>query len=124
MFPPDWLSNHINQKEMYGLYHLLQQFRTRQPGRAAARQVLIDVDNPSVVSVFNRGRAKNRETHTFPVQLLGLQVEYGVRLSSKWIPTAENKVMGVISRPSRKAIIRKTRRHRFKRSGTRKAFLN
>ena len=106
MFPPDLLSNHINQKEMHGLYHPLRQLRTRQPRRDAARQVLIDEDNPSVVSAFNHGRAKNRKTHVFPVQLFELQVEYGVRLPSKWNSTAENEVMDVISRPPRNAIIR------------------
>ena len=31
VFRPDWLSKHINQKEMYGLYHLLRQFFARHP---------------------------------------------------------------------------------------------
>ena len=108
VFPPDWLSNHINQKGRCGLYHLLRQFCTRQPGPAAAGEVLIDVENPSVVCTFNRGWAKNRETHAFLVQSFELQVEYGLRLSSKLIPTAGNKVMDAISRPPRKAIVRIT----------------
>ena len=100
VFPPDWLSNHINQKERYGLHHILRHFFTRQPELAAARQVFIDVDNPAVVSAFNRRRAMHRETQTFPVQLFEpLDVV-------EWIPTAENEGMDAISRPSRKAIIR------------------
>ena len=91
---------------MCGLYHLLRQFRMRQPGRAVARRVVIDVGNPSVVNVFNHGRAKNPETHAFSMQLFELQVEHGVRLSSKWTSTAENEVMDVIWRPSRKTIVR------------------
>ena len=43
----------------------------------------MDVDKSSVVSAFNRGRVKNREIHAFPVQLFELQVDCGVRLSSK-----------------------------------------
>ena len=78
------------RNKMYGLYHFLRQFRTRQPGCAAARQVLIYVDNPSVVSAINRGRAKNHKTHAFPVQLFELQVKYGARLSSKLTPTTKN----------------------------------
>ena len=43
-----------------------------------------------MVEAFNRGRAKNRETHALLVQLFELQVEHGFMLSLKWIPTAEN----------------------------------
>ena len=68
-FPPDWLNKHINQKEMYGLYHLLRQLCTRHPDALRRAQVLMDVDNQSVVSAFNRGRARNRETHALLVQL-------------------------------------------------------
>ena len=50
----------INQKEMYGLYHLLRQFCTRHPDVLPRARVLMDVDKQSVVEVFNRGRAKNR----------------------------------------------------------------
>ena len=106
VFPPDWLAKHINQKEMYGLYHLLRQFCSRHPDVLRRAQVLIDVDNQSVVGAFNRGRARNRETHALLVQLCELQVEYGFMLSLKWIPTAENGVADAISRPSREAIIR------------------
>ena len=61
VFPPDWLSKHINQK-MYDLYHLLRQFCTRHPG--------------VLRRAFNRGRAKNRETHALLVQLFAS----GIRL--------------------------------------------
>ena len=64
------------------------------------------MDNQSVVGAFNRGRAKNRETHALLVQSFEFQVEYGFMLSLKWIPTAENEVADAISRPSRDAIIR------------------
>ena len=59
VFSPDWLSKHINQKDMYALYHLLRQFCTRHPNVLRRAQVLIDVDNQSVMEVFNPGRVKN-----------------------------------------------------------------
>ena len=59
-----------------------------------------------MVGAFNRGRAKNRETHALLVQLFALQVEHGFMLSLKWTPTAENGVADAISRPSRGTIIR------------------
>ena len=65
---------------MYGLYHLLRQFCTRHPDVLRQAQVLIDVDSQSVAGAFNRGRAKNRETHARLVQLFALQVEYGFML--------------------------------------------
>ena len=61
---------------MYGLYHLLRQFCTRHPDELGRAQVLIDVDNQSVVGVFNRGRTRNRKTDALLVQLFELQVDY------------------------------------------------
>ena len=69
-------------------------------------QVLVDVNNQSVVGAFNRGRAKNRETHALLVQLFALQVEHGFILLLMLVPTAENGVADAIWRPSRDAIIR------------------
>ena len=91
---------------MYALYHVLRQFCERHPDVLRRAQVLIDVDNQSVVGVFNRGRVKNRETHALLVQRFALQVEYGFMLSLNWIPMAENGVADSISRPSRDTIIR------------------
>ena len=76
VFPPDWSKKHINQKEMYGLYHLLRQVCTRHPDALRRAQVFIDVDNQSVVGAFDRGRTRNRETHALLVQLFELQVEF------------------------------------------------
>ena len=81
VFLPDWLSKQINQK-MYALYHLLRQFCERHPDVLRRAQVLIEVDNQSVVG-FNRVRAKNRETHALLVQLFALQMEHGFTLSFK-----------------------------------------
>ena len=106
VFPSDWLSKHINQKEMYALYHVLRQFCERHPDVLRRAQVLIDVNNQPVVGAFNRGRAKKRETKALLVQLFALQVEHGFMSSLKWIPTAENGVADAISRPSRDTIIR------------------
>ena len=104
VFPPDWLSNHINQKDMHGLYHLLRQFRTLQPGHAAVRQVLIDVNSPSVVSAFNRGRAKNRETHAFPGQFW--DCAWSAALDYRPSGSRRRRTRSWISRPSRNATIR------------------
>lgn len=106
VFPPEWLSKHINQKEMYALYHLLLQFCQRHPDRLRRAQVVIDVDNQSVVGSFNRGRAKNRAMHDLLIHLFDLQVEHEFLLSLTWVPTAENGVADAISRPSRDTIIR------------------
>ena len=105
-FPPNRLSKHINQREMYVLYYFLQQFWTRRLDVLRRAQVLIDVGNQSVAGDFHRQRSKNREAHALLMQLFELQVEYGFMLSLKWIPTAENEVSEAISRPSRDAIIR------------------
>ena len=105
VFPPDWLKKH-NLREMYALYHLLRQFCTRHPDALRRAQVLIDVDNQSVVGALDRGRALNRETHALLVQLFEIQVEYCFMWSLEWIPRAENGVADAISRPSREAIIR------------------
>ena len=79
VFPPDWLSKHINHKEMYALYHLLRQFCTGHPDVSRRAQGLIDVDSQLVVDVFNRGRAKNRETHSRVAGTV-VRVAAGVRL--------------------------------------------
>ena len=105
VFPSDWLSKYMKKKEMYALYHLLQQFCEQHLDVLRWVQLLIDVDKPSVVGAFNRGRAKNRETHAFLVQLFAQQVEHGFMLSLKWTPTAENGVADAILGPSRDTII-------------------
>ena len=62
VFPPDWLSKPINQKEMSGLYCVLRQFCMRYPDVLWRAQALIDEDTQSGVGAFNRGCAKNRES--------------------------------------------------------------
>ena len=106
VFPQEWLPKHINQKEMYALYHLLLQFCDRHPDALRRAQVSIDVDNEAVVGAFNRGRAKNRDAHDLLIQLFDLQVSHEFMLLLKWIPTAENGVADAISRPSRDELIR------------------
>ena len=54
-FPPDRLQKHINQKEMYSLYHLLRQFCTRHPDVLRRAQVPMDVNNQSVVGALTAG---------------------------------------------------------------------
>lgn len=74
VFPQDWLARHINQKEMYALYHRLLQFCENHPVVLRRAQVLINVDNEAVVGAFNRGRAKNRAAHNLLIKLFNLQV--------------------------------------------------
>lgn len=105
VFPPHWLTTHINQKEMFALYHLLHQFCGGHPEVLRRAQVLMDVDSQAVEGAFNRGRSRNRVLHELLIQLFDLQVEYGFMLSLKWVPTAENVIADAISRPSREAII-------------------
>lgn len=105
VFPPEWRSKHINNKEMYALYNLLLQFCERHPDALRRAQVLIDVDSQSVVGSFNRGRAKNRNMHDVLIRMFDLQIAYDFLLSLTWVPTAANGVADAISRPSREAII-------------------
>lgn len=105
VFPPHWLTTHINQKEMFALFHLLHQFCGDHPEVLRRAQVLMDVDSQAVEGAFNRGRSRNRVLHELLIQLFDLQIEYGFMLSLKWVPTAENVIADAISRPSREAII-------------------
>ena len=55
VFPEDWLAWHINSKRMFALYHFLLQFFTRYPDTLRRAQILVDVDNKSVVGAFPEG---------------------------------------------------------------------
>ena len=93
-------------RDVYALFHVLRHFCTRHFKELRRAQVLINVDNQSVVGAFKRGRAKDRDTHALLVNLFGLQAEYGFLLALRWIPTAANGVADAISRPSRESIVR------------------
>lgn len=75
MFPPAWLTEHTNQKEMHALYHLFRHFCTQHPDALRRAQVLIGVDKSAVVGAFGRGRAKTRGSHALFVRHFELQVE-------------------------------------------------
>ena len=100
MLPYEWLSGHINSKEIYTLYHVLRQLCARPPDALRHAQVLINVDNQSRVGAFKRGRAKNSETHALLVQLFDLPVAFGFLLTVKWIRTASNEIADGFSRRS------------------------
>lgn len=103
-FPP-WRTTHINQKEMFALFHLLRQFCGAYPDTLRRVQVLMDVDSQAVQGAFNRGRSRNRVSHDLLIELFDLKVHYGFLLSLKWVPTAENETADAISRPSGDSII-------------------
>ena len=105
VFPQHWLTTHINQKELFALYHLLDQFCGAHPEVLRRAQVLMDVDSQAVEGAFKKGRSRNRVLHKLLIQLFDLQVKYEFMLSLRWVPTAENAVADAISRPSREAII-------------------
>eukprot|EP00752_Nemacystus_decipiens_P002364 g2233.t1 len=89
VFPPDWLAKHIDQKEMYALYHLLLlQVCENHPTVLRRAQGLINVDIEAVVGAFNRGRAKNRAAHDLLIELFNLQVSYDFMLSLTAVATA------------------------------------
>lgn len=75
VFPHDWLNRNTSRKRMCTLYHPLWQLCSRRPEAFRRVQVLINVDNKSVVGAFDRGRAADRETHALPIQLSDVQVE-------------------------------------------------
>lgn len=91
---------------MYAEHHPLLQFCNRHPDALRRAQVLIDVDNESVVGTFTRGRFQNRITHDLLIQLFDLQVAYEFMLSVNWVPAAKNAVADAISRPSRNSTLR------------------
>lgn len=107
-FPSDWLPRHINAKEMFALHEVLEQFCTIHPDALRRAQVVLDVDNQSVVHAFRRGRARDPQAHALLIKLFRLQVEYEVWLSLRWVPTAENGVADAITRPSKEEIVRLT----------------
>lgn len=57
IFPEEWLSRHINEKDMYALFHLLLQFCQVYLDTLRQAQVLMDGDNESVVGACNRAGA-------------------------------------------------------------------
>ena len=61
VFLHEWLSRYIKMTYC-ALYHLLQQFCRMHPDALRRVQVLIDVDNQSVVGAFKRGHAKDPVT--------------------------------------------------------------
>lgn len=54
VFPPQWLATHINQKEIYALYHLLHQFCSSHPEVLGRAQVLMDVGSQAIRGAFTR----------------------------------------------------------------------
>ena len=93
------------KKELFALYHLLDQFCGAHPDVLRRAQVLMNVDSQAVEGAFKKGRSRNRVLHELLIQLFELQVEYEFMLSLQCVPTAENVVADAISRPSREAII-------------------
>ena len=65
----------------------------------------MDVDNMAVRGSFNRGRARDPETHGLLVKLFDLQVAHDFFLSLQWVPSAANGVADAISRPSRETVV-------------------
>ena len=89
-FLHEWLSRHINEKEMFALLEVLTECGRAHPGQLRRAQLVLDVDNRSVVDAFKKGRSKNPTTHGLLVRLFELQADQGFWLSLRWVPTAEN----------------------------------
>ena len=56
----EWLTRHINSKDMFALYeyHVLFQFCTRHPATSRRAQLLVNVDNESILGAFRKGRGQ------------------------------------------------------------------
>ena len=105
-FPHEWLPQHINGKEMFALLEVLKECCRRHPGKLRRAQLVMDVDNRSVVDAFKKGRSRNPTTHATLIKLFELQVTEGFWLSLRWAPTADNASADAITRPGRDEIIR------------------
>ena len=92
VFPQHWLTTRINQKELFALYHLLDQFCGAHPDVLRRAQVLMDVDSQAVEGAFKKGRSRNRVLHELLIQLFELQVEYEFMLSLQWVPTIPRRM--------------------------------
>ena len=71
VFPQHWLTTHINQKELFALYHL-DQFCDAHPDVLRRAQVLMYVDSQAVEGAFKEGRSRNRALHKLLIQLFGI----------------------------------------------------
>ena len=98
-FPHEWLPRHINGKEIFALLEVLKECCRAHPGQLRRAQLVMDVDNRSVVDAFNKGRSKTPTTHGLLIGLFELQVAQGFWLSLRWVPTADIKSADVIARP-------------------------
>ena len=58
-FPSDWLSKHINAKEMLDLHEALQQVCVTHSGSLQRAPVAPDVDTQSGLHAFRRERARD-----------------------------------------------------------------
>ena len=105
-FPHEWLPPHINGKEMFALLEVLAECCRGHPEELRRAQLVMDVDNRSVVDAFKKGRSRNPTTHAMLEKLFELQVAEGFWLSLRWVPTADNTSADAIARPGRDEIIR------------------
>ena len=62
-FPHEWLSRHINEKDMFALLEGLTECGRGHPGQLRRAQLVMDVGSRSVVDAFKKGRSKNPTTH-------------------------------------------------------------
>lgn len=77
---------------MFALYEVLHQFSGTHPGALRRAQVLLDVDNQSVVHAFRRGRAKDPQAHALLIKLFRLHVQHEFWLVLRWVPTVEERL--------------------------------
>ena len=105
-FPHEWLPRHIIGKDMFVLLEVLKECCRAHPGQLRRAQLVIDVDNRSVVDAFKKGRSKNLITHELLVGPFELQVDQGFWLSLRWVPTPDNQSADAVSRPGIAEIIR------------------
>lgn len=59
-FPPDWMKKHMNAKEAFAIVvGGLARVLCHRGGQLKGTQVLVAVDNQSVVTSFERGRSRD-----------------------------------------------------------------
>ena len=105
-FPYKWLPRHIHAKEMFALLEVLTECCRAHPGQFRRGQLVMGIDNRSVLDAFNKGRSRNPITHELLVGVFELQVDQAFWLSLRWVPTADSRSADAITRSGLAEIIR------------------
>lgn len=103
VLPRPWLPTHINQKESWRSTTSCTSFALdiqKSCGERKSSWMWAVKRSGGRLTVGDQ----NRVLHELLIPLFDLQFENGFVLSLKWVPTAENVIADIISRPLREAV--------------------